>query len=606
MAQHPCKLQWKDEHPYGLSASQFGMALGFCGRVSDYVHYLRYVVGTEKEFKGNACTAHGIMTESKSRALYELLTGCQVHDGGFFVTEDRVLGCSPDGQIFYPAEETPIEQQGHLDAATTMRTASCSMTTRSSGDGFSLEGQKQKELQRSECSVRITFNGKRRARSPLSTTTLLSAPHSPVCGGVPSTKLRSQGSNLTAKRISPSSVAPPLMPSPTTGVAASSSLFNAPTRRNVRLLEIKSPFRGLYDCTKPGYEPFGIPLQYMCQIQGQLSIANCDECDFFVYLDHPTCQVEAWRVRRSREFWRWAEPCLRQVSEWVREGSPDWLNRSFAFPPFDFNRIEVTPLVFPYDITAGRALDDARRFSFFAKHPSPYVALERFRATRGRSSANLSNGDVLSDLAPRKQCCHDYTGASWSGLTEYERIAVAVQCPVVRYLFNTNNSDEGHTIDAQSDDDAMQCACISGGGRFCQTLSVWRYFLESVNCYEGSATAELWRSLTLTASAGRDPLVELIVSIPEDWEVGCTSVHCKLLSRVNVVGSASDACQGTTSIEFFQRSLLVSLIPVPKTKYAVDKPLSLAMELAPQCAYAVASGRTPIFPASTRTFFGST
>ncbi|CAD2216281.1 YqaJ-like viral recombinase domain containing protein, putative [Angomonas deanei] len=108
MAQQPAKLDWKKRVDFGLSASQFGMALGFCGKISDYVHYLRNVVGTEMEFTGNACTAHGIRTEPKSRALYELITGCKVHDGSFFLSQDGFLGCSPDGRIFYDVSEPLI------------------------------------------------------------------------------------------------------------------------------------------------------------------------------------------------------------------------------------------------------------------------------------------------------------------------------------------------------------------------------------------------------------------------------------------------------------------------------------------------------------------
>ncbi|RNF19074.1 oligoribonuclease [Trypanosoma conorhini] len=296
MAQQPEKLKWKEDSPFGLSASQFGMALGFCGRVVDFVDYLRNVVGTELEFKGNASTDHGIKTEPKARALYELLTGAAVSDGGFFLTSDRLLGCSPDGRILSRWEASPPRPADEVKSES--------------------EHNSPKTL----VSVRVPFHSKwRRSKEP--------------------------------------TVAP------------------AGSRRQQvrRLLEIKSPVHSLYDGSKPNYQPFGIPLHYLCQLQGQMAIANVDECDFFVYLDWPVCQVVAWRVRRSSEFWEWARPKLIQVVEWVRDGPPVWLNRRFEFDTFDFNKIEVEPLVFPYDITANVPIIDSRRFPFFHRYPNPYL-----------------------------------------------------------------------------------------------------------------------------------------------------------------------------------------------------------------------------------------
>ena len=621
MAQHPAKLRWKDEHPYGLSASQFGMALGFCGRVSDYVHYLRHVVGTEKEFKGNEFTAHGISTEPKSRALYELLTGCQVHNGGFFTTDDRILGCSPDGQVLYRAEEKPIEQQGPLSAATSV--VADAPTRRES----CLE---QLQRRSSACSVRVPFKSRRRARSPLSSASLS------ALTGRSSSELQGQTLNddltspLAAMRVSSLRVESPLASSlridsavagaAATNSAASLSSSSALARLansssscwKVRLLEIKSPFRALYDSTKPSYEPFGIPLHYMCQIQGQLAIAGCEECDFLVYLDHPACQVEAWRVRRSREFWQWAEPSLRQVSLWVKEGPPDWLNRSFAFPPFDFSRIEVVPLVFPYDISARAALSGARRFSFFANHSSPYDALRRHREARiaddGEGGAGLGSGDRASPSAPalRTQCsvqewCQVYCGKSWADLTEYERIAVAVQTPVVRFLFEANTShccssggvksqEDDEEDEDEDDDETAGASTEAKHGVFCQTLSAWRRLLESNGRYENSATAELWQSLLRTASAGRDPMVQLAVAMPEDWEEGHMLIRCTLPSlNVQSAHASGNGSEGrssantnsepfsdTISLGFFQRSFLVSLLPAPVTTQRLGSLSSLS------------------------------
>ncbi|RNF05226.1 oligoribonuclease [Trypanosoma rangeli] len=296
MAQQPEKLKWKDVFPFGLSASQFGMALGFCGRVVDFVDYLRNVVGTELEFKGNASTDHGIKTEPKARALYELLTGTFVSDGGFFLTADRLLGCSPDGRIFSCVDASPPSPAADVKSDNEHKSA------------------------RTLVSVRVPFRSKwKRRKEP----------------------------NVT----------------PASG----------PTRRVRRLLEIKSPVHSLYDGSKPNYQPFGIPLHYLCQLQGQMAIADVDECDFFVYLDGPVCQVVAWRVRRSIKFWEWASPKLLQVVEWVRDGPPAWLDRRFEFGTFDFNDIAVEPLVFPYNLTANVPIVDPRRFPFFHRYPNPYL-----------------------------------------------------------------------------------------------------------------------------------------------------------------------------------------------------------------------------------------
>jgi hypothetical protein len=572
MAQHPEKLRWKEEHPYGLSASQFGMALGFCGRVSDYVHYLRHIVGTEKEFKGNEFTAHGISTEPKSRSLYELLTGCQVHNGGFFVTEDRILGCSPDGQVFLPASETLEEVRGPLNNA-----ASPAELNGSNESG--VEGQLP--LRRSTgCSVRVPFKSKRRARSPCSSTTLPSTNSLCGCTDRSSCDLRSPtaGAELTSPLVT-------TRVSSSTNGEASSLPPSSSARQRVRLLEIKSPFRALYGSTKAGYECFGIPLHYMCQIQGQLAIADCEECDFFVYVDHPSCQVEAWRVRRSRVFWGWAEPNLRQVSAWVKDGPPDWLNRTFAFPPFDFSRIDVAPLVFPYDITARAALTDARRFSFFARFPSPYEGLKRHRGAHDGESGAAESSPAPPAQRRVQQWCHDYCGKSWAELPEHEQIALAVQTPVVRHLFDTNDSDERAERGGRSDG-----AHTNINGTFLQTLSSWRRVLEAEGCYEKSATAVLWRSLLSTACAGRDPLVVLVVAVPEDWEGGRATVQCTLLPPEQgptiIMGNADGAFADTTSLPFFRRFFLASLVSASAKALGSDSARSPVASIESPHAYA--------------------
>jgi hypothetical protein len=75
------------------------MALGHCGKVSDFVTYCRDVVGTPLAFEGNEATAHGIRTESKARCLYEMIAQQRVSNGGFFPSADGLLGASPDGQV---------------------------------------------------------------------------------------------------------------------------------------------------------------------------------------------------------------------------------------------------------------------------------------------------------------------------------------------------------------------------------------------------------------------------------------------------------------------------------------------------------------------------
>ncbi|CAC9524752.1 YqaJ-like viral recombinase domain containing protein [Leishmania donovani] len=533
MAQHPDKLKWKDAHPHGLSASQFGMALGFCGRVSDYVRYLRDIVGTEHEFKGNAFTAHGTRTEPKARALYELLTGCRVYDGGFFVTSDHILGCSPDGRIYHHVGERPIEQQAGLSAsALTRRFQSCS-----GGCGAS-NGVSMMERQRrgSRCSVHVPFKSKRRPRSPLSAVSSRRSNSSGAlaCDDDESTSCKSGSTRCSTDGRS----AIALTQSHASIDGTLSTPLGSPSHHKVRLLEIKSPFRALYNSTKPGYQPFGIPMHYMCQIQGQLAIADCEECDFFVYLDHPMCQVEGWRVRRSRAFWAWAEPNLRRVSSWVKDGPPDWLNRSFAFTEFDFRTIEVVPLVFPFDITANAALTDPRSFAFFAQFANPFESLDRRREARGNDDAQ----------AQAQDWCFAYAGLAWADITEYERIAVAAQTPAVRRLFAPAEADTDDT-------EALEAKI-----ELWSHLSSWRRALEVEGVFEESATAVFWKEWTRTATAGRDPVVKVTLSVPCDWDTGRVETRCSLPSVPRTQGDALDSRYDTAFIHFHQRLFFASLL----------------------------------------------
>lgn len=588
MAQHPEKLKWRDAHPEGLSASQFGMALGFCGRVSDYVHYQRHVVGTEQEFKGNAFTAHGINTEAKSRALYELLTGCRVHDGGFFVTADRVLGCSPDGQVFYDVAEPPLEQRVPLSMPTPAVSLSSTQLPPTSTDAvdvrqsglLAVEDEQQQQLHRSSsgsCSVRVPFKGLRRPRTPVSW-----GPSRQASKPVFATNEDTQGATRTGSGEGSSTWASADFQksnfSPNTGVdgavAAGSVSVGAagcdhkggggggaesrsskgptpPLQHRVRLLEIKSPFRALYDCTKPDYRPFGIPTHYMCQVQGQLAVADCEECDFFVYLDHPACQVEGWRVRRSHAFWAWAEPNLRSVSGWIKDGPPDWLNRAFAFPHFDFSTIEVVPLVFPFDVTANAALSDARRFAFFARLSSPYVALERRREDARRRRA----GDSGLSL----NWCHAYAGAAWADLTESERVAVAAQTPAVHALFTTPETSSAAA--GEREVNAGRGADAAGDKvQLWSRLSAWRRVLEEEGVFEASATAAYWKAWTCTAAAGRDPLVRVTLSVPDDWEPGRVVVRCDLPVLPRTCALTDGVHEDTAYLGLERRLFFASLV----------------------------------------------
>ncbi|KAG5495457.1 hypothetical protein GH5_03118 [Leishmania sp. Ghana 2012 LV757] len=573
MSEHPEKRKWKEAHPHGLSASQFGMALGFCGRVSDYVHYLRDVVGTEHEFKGNAFTAHGIHTEPKSRALYELLTGCRVHDGGFFVTRDRVLGCSPDGQIFCSIDDQPIERQGALSASPMTAPCSASRPTccyeSCSGDfGVSSDSSAmERQLRSGGLSVRVPFKSKRRPRPPLSAISARSSRNSgPLARDEESDSCKCgkhccsiEGRSATAH--------------PDTLVCADQPLSTCvapPSRHRVRLLEIKSPFRALYDSSKPGYQPFGIPMHYMCQIQGQLAIADCEECDFFVYLDHPACQVEGWRVRRSRAFWAWAEPNLRCVSRWIKDGPPDWLNRSFAFTDFDFRAIEVVPLIFPFDITATAALTDARRFAFFAQFPNPFETLDRHREARGDGGRQMQEHDW----------CFSYAGSTWADLAEWERIAVAAQTPAVQRLFAPAQADAG-----DSDDFDAKVELWS-------RLSSWRRALELEGVFEDSATAAFWKEWTLTAAAGRDPLVKVTLSVPDDWDTGRVVVRCSLPPPPRDQVCPLESIHDTASLRFYHRLFFASLL---SDDLAAPHECATALGAARSPAYATPLRQIPLF-----------
>lgn len=454
MAQHPHKMKWKDIFPHGLSASSFGAALGFSGKVSDYVDYVLHVVGTSMEFVGNSATEHGIATESKSRALYEALTGCKVYPGSFFVTCDGLLGCSPDGRIFLNEETeddvatSTVQMGGTPDSIRRKRRRSKASPVPSSppvspsiSSSFLLgdethgaaAGRLPSPPKADEHGANQSPNAlKRDSTIPPSLRSFKVPFKRPVLCSPRLNHGREDGvvGENTKACVLQESNNTPLSPLPNGGknVEQRSSyaklLFMAQRQRKqrrrqqrVRLLEIKSPVHKLYGGLGDNYQPFGIPLQYMCQMQGQMAIADADECDFFVYVDD-SGKVEAWRVKRSSDFWEWAEPKLRQVSTWIRDGPPKWLDRSFSFPPFDFSQIQVMPLVFPYCFMDGNSLVHPTHFPFFSRFSSPYDEIN------GRWCD--SNPDVAAAAAQLSFEQND---------TEIERICKMIQSPVIRYLF---------------------------------------------------------------------------------------------------------------------------------------------------------------------------
>lgn len=491
MAAHPNKVKWKEFLPHGLSASLFGMALGFKGKVADFIDYELHIVGTNLEFKGNAWTDHGISTEPKSRALYEMLTGDKVWNGGFFLTRDGLLGCSPDGRIFVTETKkneegiTAVESVSQPDDEDSLdlyqrekrrsKESSSSLTygvpTASSSPppvlnaSFSYSGRRPQmnEKDRSLPSVslswsfKIPFSRSRASSTPLLGTLPTEKECTPVCAPQASVTSSADGREkvecLQSGSTPPCTVSHTLVPldSPNASqsILSSSPVSPAASFRSgqsssamadefsrvlfwaqqqsirkrkkkkikMRLLEIKSPVHQLYGGQGECFQPFGIPLSYMCQMQGQMAIADADECDFFVYVES-TGHVEAWRVLRSPAFWEWAQPKLVLICEWLRDGPPSWLDRSFSFEPFDFTLIEVRPLLFPFSIRESVSLAHPKRFPFFYRFACPY-----------------------SRIKP---------GTIYPTDTEVEAIAKMVQSEIVRYLFQPKESEAQLTVNETS------------------------------------------------------------------------------------------------------------------------------------------------------------
>lgn len=366
MAQHQDKMKWKDLIPYGLSASQFGMALGFCGKVSDYINYERNIVGTSLEFVGNSFTAHGIKTEPKARALYEMLTGQRVYNGGFFVIHNGLLGCSPDGRVL-------VDEEPDQSTLPCMKSRCTSDADRRSESNCGVAASSLiRKSPKGEFIFKVPFQKDRTTHTSRHTScdVISSVSSSPTASPV----------------LSPFSSQEELFTRQLFWTQRQQQQRKRRRRQKVRLLEIKSPFRKLYGGRAEHYQPFGIPIHYMCQIQGQMAIAEADECDFFVYVES-TGHVEAWRVHRSASFWSWAEPKLLQVTMWLRDGPPDSLDRTFQFEPFDFSTLVVEPLVFPFSIYESASLENETNFPFFSRFEYPYKPAQCVQSTSEDSEA---------------------------------------------------------------------------------------------------------------------------------------------------------------------------------------------------------------------------
>ena len=96
------------------------------------------------------------------------------------------------------------------------------------------------------------------------------------------------------------------------GASPDGIIFDA--KEPVRLLEIKCPY---YCFPDPGRWPIcykGIDPIYYCQMQGQMSIAGVDICDYVVYHGG---NVAVWRVGRNEEFWRVLLKRLVAAHRWV-------------------------------------------------------------------------------------------------------------------------------------------------------------------------------------------------------------------------------------------------------------------------------------------------
>jgi len=73
-----------------------------------------------------------------------------------------------------------------------------------------------------------------------------------------------------------------------------------------RLVEAKCPFYKMYD---------DVPAHYMAQVQGQMFIAEMDQCDFFAWSPE---EIRIWRVDFSEAYWAMMLPLLCNFWESVK------------------------------------------------------------------------------------------------------------------------------------------------------------------------------------------------------------------------------------------------------------------------------------------------
>lgn len=595
MAEHPNKTKWKELLPHGLSASMFGMALGFRGKVSDFVDYQRHIVGTDFEFKGNDFTDHGIRTEPKSRALYEMLIGERVHSGGFFLSRGGLLGCSPDGRIFArPVQKRTDISNPHCKSASVdgvplypndkedeceMKSTFSPILEEAMKPMSPLSGclssllPSNDELRRSEdenissprpfsrsfkipfsspkslCSLQAGSEQRKEVRDAISSS------HTDALRSVTREKSDTRSTNKIDRSSCSSSVSPVVLPKASQSPPSSSpySLVNeAESRsessmandfvkvvfwsqqqcirkrkrkyRKLRLLEIKSPVHQLYGGKGEDLQPFGIPLCYMCQMQGQMAIAGAEECDFFVYVES-TGHVEAWRVFRSLFFWKWAEPKLLDICHWLRDGPPSWLDRSFSFDPFDFSLIHVQPLLFPFSIRDSVSLADPKRFPFFDRFDCPYISV-----TPGRITTTN---------------------------TEVEAIAKMVQTDVVKYLFQKSeekNRDEMGSGDGRTAFTKPHRFHVADQKHFFHSLKN-AIRAEKVYCSPESA-CELFPSHRSVKHSGNDLIAETDGSFHNRKE----GVHNECaLTRVNTLESSMSLTVEVAIVDFEDGKIMLSL-----------------------------------------------
>ena len=85
------------------------------------------------------------------------------------------------------------------------------------------------------------------------------------------------------------------------GASPDGIIFSLETGKISICLEVKCPFYKLHDA---------IPLDYLCQIQGQLEILNTEICHFVSF--NSEIGLKVFEVRRNNFFWKWMLPLLHE------------------------------------------------------------------------------------------------------------------------------------------------------------------------------------------------------------------------------------------------------------------------------------------------------